>query len=140
MAAATKSTKYNPLGTTNGPDESVLISSVNLDVNSNIDFSIIGPCEAVELTIVATSITGAPSVVFNLQRFDEASGTFITLLSSTAMVAAGNKSLLIYHGLTAVANVSAQRIVSEKLRLNIAYTGTPATDVLNGLTVTALAI
>lgn len=143
MAAATKIANVAALGVASGPESVVLVASTNLDVTSNIDFAVQGDCEAVELTIVAgpAAVTGSPSVVFKLQYFDLASGTFIDVISSAAVVAAGSTFLSIGHNIGAVANHSAAfRPVRSQMRLVMTYTGTPVTDVLNGVTVTASAV
>jgi hypothetical protein len=141
MAAAVISSKAASLGTSAGPESATLVEATNIDVDSNIDFTVVGPCEAVELLIVsATAKTGTPSVVFTLQRIDPVTGTAFDLVASSALTDAGNTWLAISHHAAAVANHVAQRQVTEKLRLKIDYTGTPVTDVLNAVTVTAFGI
>lgn len=142
MAAAVISSRASSLGVSAGPETVALVESTNIDVDSNIDFTVVGPCESVELLIVsATAKTGTPSIVFTLQRLDPVTGTAFDIIASAALTDAGNTWLAIGHHLAAVANHSAaNRIVSEQLRLKIDYTGTPVTDVLNGVTVTALGI
>lgn len=141
MAAASKSAAAQPLGVSLGPEETILVAATNIDVDSTIDFVVVGPAEGVEVVIVSgTAKTGTPSVVFTLQRKDLASGTFIDLVSTAAMTNNGNDWLLVSHHAAAVTNHSVGRLVSEQMRLKIDYTGTPVTDVLNNVTVTALAI
>lgn len=141
MAAASKSAAAQPLGVSLGPEETILVAATNIDVDSNIDFVVVGPAEGVEVVIVSgTAKTGTPSVVFTLQRKDLASGTYIDLVSTAAMTNNGNDWLLVSHHAAAVTNHSVGRLVSEQMRLKIDYTGTPVTDVLNNVTVTALAI
>lgn len=141
MAAAVVSTKRAPLGVSAGPDATVLVDATNIDVDSNIDFVLIGPADGVEVVIVsAVAKTGTPSVVYTLQALDLASGTFIDLVTSAAMTNSGNDWLLVSHHAAVVANHSVNRCVREQFRLKIDYTGTPVTDVLNGVTVTALAV
>lgn len=140
MAAGSRSTKYSVLGVSAGPDNTVLMDAVNLDVDTNIDFAVIGPCVAIELVFVSgTAKTGTPSVVINLQRWDEASQTFITLGSTAALTDAGNKRLLVAPDATPTANVALQGAIAEKWRANIDYTGTPTTDVLNNTTLSVYA-
>lgn len=140
MAAASKSTTAPPLGIQSGPETSVLVASTNIDVDSTIDFEVIGPAEAVEVVIVsATTKTGTPSVVFTLQLHDEGSNTYLDVVASTALTDAGNRFLVCNPNVAAVANISGARVVRPKMRLKIDYTGTPVTDVLNGVTVTAAA-
>ena len=141
MAAAAVSAMRTPLGVSAGPDSTVLVDSTNVDVDSNIDFVVLGPCEGVEVQIISGAAkTGTPSVVFTLQRLDLASNTFVDLVATTALTDAGERHLLVSHHAGVVANVAAARLVTGGLRLKIDYTGTPTTDVLNGLTVTANAI
>lgn len=138
MAAAVVSSRRAPLGVSAGPEATVLVESTNIDVDSNIDFVVLGECEGVEVVIVsATAATGSPSIVFTLQGYDLASGTYVDLVATAAVVAAGNTWLLLSHHASAVSNHAVGRLVREQLRLKIDYTGTPATDVLNGVTVTA---
>lgn len=141
MAAASRSTKYATLGVADGPETSVLVDAMNLDVDSNIEFAVLARTDGVELSIIsATAKTGTPSVVFNLQGWDEASQTWETLVTSTALTDAGSTWLLVSHHAAAVTNHSVGRLVRPRMRLNMDYTGTPVTDVLNGVTVTAHAI
>lgn len=141
MAAAAKASNAAPLGVSAGPESVVLVASTNIDVDSNIDFNVIGPCEGVELTIVsAAGKTGTPSVVFTLQRLDLASNSFVDLVASAAVTDAGNTWLLVSHHAAAVTNHAIGRLVTEQMRLKIDYTGTPVTDVLNAVTVTASGI
>ena len=138
MAAAAKTAGEHVLGLSAGPEGVVLFAATNIDVNSNIDFSVVGPCDAVEVVVVSgTAKTGTPSVVFTLQGFNPASGLFEDLVAATALTDIGNKFLLVGAQVAVTANVSAQRAVRERLRLKIAYTGTPVTDVLNNVTACA---
>jgi hypothetical protein len=140
MAAATRSAKYNSLGVSAGPDSTVLVDSTNLDVDSNIEFAIIGPAEAVEVVVVSgVAKTGTPSVVINVQAFDDASQTWLTLLASAALTDIGNKVLLVGPNVPQVSNVSAAHVLRGRMRVNLDYTGTPVTDVLNAVTVTVCA-
>lgn len=139
MAAATKSTKYTVIGTGINEESNVLVESVNFDVDTNIDFSLLN-VEELEVSITSASAkTGTPSVVFNLQRFNPATQLFETILSSTALTDAGNRRLLVGAQVVPTANVAAQAILTDKMRLNMDYTGTPVTDVLNGVTVAVFA-
>jgi hypothetical protein len=140
MAAATRSAKYNSLGVSAGPDSTVLVDAVNLDVDSNIEFGIVGPAEAIEVVVISgTAKTGTPSVVINVQAFDDASGTWVTLLASAALADAGTKVLLVGPNVPQVANVSAAHVLRQRMRVNLDYTGTPVTDVLNNVTVAVYA-
>lgn len=141
MATPVKSAKYATLGVSAGPDASVLLDATNIDANADLEFQIIGPAEGVELVIISgTAKTGAPSVVFNVQRFDLASGTWVTLLASAAVLNSGTTQLLVSHHAPNSANVSAAHCIGERMRLDIAYTGTPVTDVLNNVTATVQVI
>lgn len=140
MAAGARSTKYVVLGLSAGPEQTVLMDAVNLDVDTNLDFVVIGPAECVEVVFVSgTTKTGTPSVVANLQRFDEASQTFITVGSTAALTDTGNKRLLLGPEVAPTANVAIQGCITEKMRVNLDYTGTPTTDVLNNTTVSVIA-
>lgn len=141
MAAAARSTKASTLGVSSGPEQTVLVESTNIDVDSNIDFTIDAETEGVEVVIVSASAkTGTPSVVFTLQGWDAASATYRDLVASAALTDAGETWLLVSHHAAAVTNHAVGRLVREQMRLKIDYTGTPVTDVLNAVTVSANAI
>lgn len=135
MAAAAKSTKYTTLGTQSCGESNILVEATNIDVDSNIDFSVL---DADTVEVVVNSVTAAsssPSVVFSLARYNPATGLYDTLLTSAALTGTGTKRLVFGKDVAPTANVAGQGVVSEKMRLIIDYTGTPATDVLNGVTV-----
>jgi hypothetical protein len=141
MAAAVRSTKFQPVGQKRGPQDIPLVDATNIDVDSNIDFVVWAGCQGIEILLVSgTGKTGTPSVVFTLQRVDPVTNTAYDLVASTAMTDTGSPLYLatsLYS--PAVTNKVAQRIVSEHMRLKIDYTGTPVTDVLNNFTATITA-
>jgi hypothetical protein len=140
MAAAARSAHFAAVGVKAGPQDIPLVDATNIDVDSNIDFSVWAGCQGIEILIVSgTAKTGTPSIVFTLQRIDPVTGTAFDLVASSALTDAGNTYLATSLYSAAVANHVAQRIVSEHMRLKIDYTGTPTTDVLNNVTATITA-
>ena len=77
--------------------------------------------QSLELVIDVTAITATPSVVFTLEREDTASGKWLTVLASAAIVAVGTTRLLISPHLTAAANSIAKDFGSGNFRLSAAH-------------------
>jgi hypothetical protein len=67
--------------------------------------------------IVVTAITATPSVVFNVEAWDEASQTWILILASAAIIAAGTTTLRIFPGATVAANVGVNDFLPERWRI-----------------------
>jgi hypothetical protein len=73
-----------------------------------------------ELTLVidVTAVTAAPSTVVNIERVDSASGKFLPVLSSAALVAAGTVTLTVAIGAAVTANASANASLPQTFRIN----------------------
>lgn len=70
-----------------------------------------------EITIDCTAITASPSVVFNVENLDPASGKYNLVLASAAIVAVGTTRLLIGPALIAAANLVANDFLSKHWRV-----------------------
>lgn len=80
-----------------------------------------GVGRGVRVNVNITALTGtSPTLTVTIQGKDAASGTYYTILASTALSATGFTRLTIYPGLTAAANSIASDIVPRDWR--IAYT------------------
>jgi len=71
----------------------------------------------IKVTIIVTAITASPSVVFSIQGYDAASGTWIALLSSAAVVGAGTTTLTISPNVATSANVSLNAFIPDTLKV-----------------------
>jgi hypothetical protein len=69
------------------------------------------------LVINVTASSATPSVVFTIQGKDPASGTYYTILASTAITGAGQTILRVHPDLTAAANQIAKDILPRTWRV-----------------------
>lgn len=67
--------------------------------------------------IDVTAIGAAPSVVFNIEAFDPASGKWYPLLASAAITAVGTTVLRIYPGVAAAANLAVSDALPQTWRM-----------------------
>jgi hypothetical protein len=83
--------------------------------------------KGVKLYINISSLGGGlPTMTVSLQNFDSASGTWNTLLASTALAAAAMTTMTVYPGLLASANVIGSDFITDQWRLSstvVAATG-----------------
>lgn len=79
--------------------------------------SVKSTAQAVEIVVDVTAITSTPSVVFNVERQDRASGKWVLLLASAALAAVATTRLRISPHLAAAANLVAQDHASGLLRV-----------------------
>jgi hypothetical protein len=73
----------------------------------------------VRVTIVITAKTGTIDAVFTIRRYDPASGTFIDLLSSTSLTAAGTTTLTVHPDLTGASNSIAKDFIGEEFDVKL---------------------
>ena len=73
--------------------------------------------ESLEVVIDVTAIAATPSVVFNIERRDDASGKWILLLASAALAAVATTRLRVTPHLAAVANQIATDIGGGVIRV-----------------------
>jgi hypothetical protein len=69
------------------------------------------------LVIDVTAIVTAPSVTVAIEAFDATSGKWVALLTSAAITAVGTTVLRIYPGLAVAANLSANDVLWEQIRV-----------------------
>ena len=67
--------------------------------------------------IDATAVTATPSVVFNLEGKDPASGKWYLILASAAVTVISTVVLRVYPGLTAAANLSVSDVLPKTIRI-----------------------
>lgn len=67
--------------------------------------------------INVTASAATPSVVFTIQGYDRASDTWYTILASAAITGAGQTILRVMRGLTAAANLVANDLLPDKIRI-----------------------
>lgn len=65
-----------------------------------------GDYEGITVIVDVTAIVSTPSIVFSIEGLDPASGAYIPLLSSAAVVATGRTTLTVSPNCDTVANVS----------------------------------
>lgn len=76
----------------------------------------------VRVRVNVTAITDTPSITVNIQEKDSISGNYITILTSAAIVATGQKTtLVVYPGCAAVANAVADQPLPRVWRVNVAH-------------------
>lgn len=75
----------------------------------------------VRVYIVTSNPVATPSVVFAIEAYDAASGTWVALLTAAAMTTATTKTLTIYPGLTASANVTANDVLPARWRVSATH-------------------
>ena len=68
---------------------------------------------------VNVTSAGTGSITASVQAKDPASGTYVTLLASAAIVANGLTLLTVYPGLPATANVSANDVLPRQWRVSV---------------------
>lgn len=93
-----------------------LVSSGAFDATANAEFGVGVDINVVEAVIITTAVGVTPSTVFSIQGWDPASSTWETLISSAAVIATGTTSIQVNPGSASVTNVSAQRLVRQKMR------------------------
>lgn len=79
------------------------------------------PVRFLEVVIVATALTGTPSVTPSIEVYNPTSGTWVTVLTGTAMTTAAptTASLRVGESVTAVANVAAQALLGRRWRVTM---------------------
>jgi hypothetical protein len=75
----------------------------------------------IRLCIDVTAVGVTPSVVFNIQTKDPASGVFTTVLASAAIVGVGHTELVCYPAMANVANVSSGSALGRTLRIQAVH-------------------
>jgi hypothetical protein len=85
------------------------------------------------IIIDVTAITSTPSVVFNVEAFDDASGKWVLLLASAAIATVVTVVLAIGPTITPAANVAAQAVLPRRWRVR------PVHGNANSITYTAAA-
>lgn len=73
--------------------------------------------DGVRLIIDVTAITLTPSVVFNVEGFDDLSGKWYLLLASAAITAVGTTVLTIGPGMPVTVNVGANAVLPRRWRV-----------------------
>lgn len=102
-----------------GPGSVIIFAGGVYDGNFDIEFGVGPHYTNVEFSwITLGAIGGAPSYIFSLQGFDEASSTWENLISSAAVVSAASGYISINPDLPAVTNVSAPRVPRRRMRVH----------------------
>lgn len=79
------------------------------------------PIRGVKVTLDVTTTSATPSVTFTIQGVDPTSGSYYTVLASSAITTVSTTTLTVYPGITAAANVSASDVMPTTWRLNCAH-------------------
>ena len=80
-----------------------------------------GRAERLMVVINCTAIVTAPSVVPRIDYFDDASGTWTTLLTGAAITTVSKVILRVGPGMPVTANVSANDGLPDRLRVDITH-------------------
>lgn len=100
----------------NRPSVTIFASAARTATPTAARFS--SSAQSLEIVIDVTAVTATPSVVFNIEREDAASGKWILALASAAIVGVGTTRLLISPHLTAAANSIAKDFGSGNFRVS----------------------
>ena len=80
---------------------------------------------ALQVYINVSALTGtSPTLTVTIQGYDPTSGTYFTVLASTAIAATGFTVLTVATGTTAAANSVANSIMPQQFRINTTIGGT----------------
>jgi hypothetical protein len=80
-----------------------------------------GRAERLMVVINVTALAATPSVVPRIDYFDEASGTWTTLLTGAALTTVSKVILRVGPGMPVTANVSANDGLPERLRVDMSH-------------------
>lgn len=98
----------------------ILASAARTATNSSATFK--NPNHrAAHFIIDVTAIAATPSVVFSIEAFDVASGTFYPILESVAIVAVGTTVLKVGIGFTPVPNLTANNLIPFQYRVTATH-------------------
>ena len=81
------------------------------------DIDIPDDCQGCRVVIDITAQGAAPATTFTIQAKDPSSGKYYTLLASAALTAVGTTVLKVYPGAVAVANLVANDVISNVIRI-----------------------
>ncbi len=85
---------------------------------------------------IATITGTTPSVTVTVEGYDPVSATYYTLLASAALTAAGQTVLKIFPAAAAAANLAANDIIPDTIRVRATIAGTtPAVTATGGLNI-----
>lgn len=76
---------------------------------------------ALRLVIDITAVTATPAITVTIDTLDAASGKYINLLTSAALAAVATTTLEVGPGLTAAANVTANKYLGDQLRITCTH-------------------
>jgi hypothetical protein len=80
-----------------------------------------GYATGMHVVVDVTAIVTAPSITVTLEQQDVASGKWYPLLVSAAIVATGTTVLRVYPGLVAAANLVANDVLTEAVRVTVTH-------------------
>lgn len=104
---------------------------------TTFNFSPAEDAVALTVVIVSTAQGAAPSLTFNVEAFDDASSTWIPILASAVVTAAGTRVLRVDPRTPLIANLVAQCALFPKMRLNIAVANADSLTYSVGLILSA---
>jgi hypothetical protein len=77
--------------------------------------------KGVTATIVVTAKTGTPSITMAVQYYDPGSTTWVSLLTSVAITAAGTTTLVVAPGVAAAANLAVSTTIPDMIRVLVTH-------------------
>lgn len=80
-----------------------------------------GYARGVAVVVDVTAIVTAPSITVTIEHQDVASGKWVSLLVSAAITTVSTNILRIYPGLVVAANLSANDVLWENLRITVTH-------------------
>ncbi len=82
---------------------------------------------------INTTVDSAGSYLINIQGKDIASGTYYTIASTAAIIAAAFSTLTVYPGITVAANVALSAILPRTWRVQAVVTAGPITATVGAM-------
>lgn len=95
-------------------------SAARTATNNTIDY-VLGHSGYGRFVIDVTAVPGVDTVTFTVQGKDNASGKYFTLLASAAISAISTVTLEVGPTITAAANASANKLLSETFRVLVTH-------------------
>lgn len=85
------------------------------------------------VTLVVTAKTSSPSITFAIQAYDPASATWITLLTSAAIINTSTNRITVSPQVTTVSNVSLNGVIPDTVRIFVDHSNTDSITYSVGL-------
>lgn len=99
----------------------ILFASAVRTASANSTDQDVSPYLGCLVFINMTAVPGVDTVIFTLEGKDELSGTYYTILATTAIVATGLTVLRVFPGLVAAANATVNDVLPRTIRVRTTH-------------------